>query len=91
MVKYNTIIEPDPDTAISNIVCLESSTIYDHNPTNNCDNATTILGNYPNIWIEKDGSHNMRLGDTRSYELRFGNNGNQVATDVVIHEHIPTV
>lgn len=76
---------PPAITSIGNEACVTVAGLaIDTNSENNCSSTTTALGNFTNVWIEKEGPVIASLGQTITYTLNYGNNGNALATDVVI-------
>lgn len=61
-----------------------SAETYDPDTSNNRDSAVTILGEYANVWIEKDGDSFANIGRELHYTINYGNNGNEIAEDVVL-------
>jgi uncharacterized repeat protein (TIGR01451 family) len=68
-----------------NQACI-SATTYDPNSADNCDTATTIVGDYANVYSQKTGPSYANLNREVTYTINYGNNGNIEANDVTISD-----
>jgi len=83
--NYEMIINPyvPIDEIIINSASVSAFT-YDPDLTNNSDTASTVIGDYSNVWIEKDGNQFANIGKEVTYTINYGNNGNMDAIDVML-------
>ncbi len=56
---------------------------------NDTNSATTVVGNFPNVWLTKNGPSSAALGEPFTYEITYGNNGNADATNVTVSDILP--
>lgn len=73
---------------LTNITWIENDrqeTDYD----NNADEALTIVGDYANVYIQKEGSSIVDINQTGDYQLNYSNNGNIAADNVIIRDTLP--
>lgn len=69
----------------------DGTTGVDPTPSNRSATDTTPIIAAPDLVVVKTASSTQATpGSTIIYHLRYGNDGNKVATGVVIHENIPT-
>jgi uncharacterized delta-60 repeat protein/uncharacterized repeat protein (TIGR01451 family) len=68
-----------------NQACI-SATTYDPNSADNCDSATTIVGDYANVYAQKTGPSYANLNREVTYTINYGNSGNIEAEDVTISD-----
>jgi len=57
-----------------------------------CDNtgsALTYVGNLANVFVEKSGPGCVHPGEVVSFTIRYGNNGNLAAENVVVSDEMP--
>ncbi|MFT7579118.1 MAG: putative repeat protein (TIGR01451 family), partial [Myxococcota bacterium] len=84
----------DTSADVSNGTSLTVSVSVDHPGIdcvagNNSASATVIVGSFPNIYVQMDGPTTVRVGDTFTYTVTTGNNGNAPATTVDVTASLP--
>ena len=60
------------------------TTTKDLDETNNDDTASTLVGSFANIRIEKTGPDAVKIGESITYELTYRNDGSAPAENVTI-------
>jgi uncharacterized repeat protein (TIGR01451 family) len=67
-----------------------SSGTFDTNTLNNTSSATTVVGDFANMTIQKNGPVTTGINRDITYTINYGNNGNLTANDVRITDTLPT-
>jgi uncharacterized repeat protein (TIGR01451 family) len=76
-----------PNTVVNNIVA-NSTSVCDPDLSNNTPIATSVVGAYANVYLEKTGPLFGEIGQEIVYELSYGNNGNSDAQNTMIVDTI---
>ncbi len=72
-----------------NDACVTSGTA-DLSSDNNCDSATTVVGDLANVYVHKTAPAKANINKTITYTIHYGNNGNVAAANWRITDPLDT-
>lgn len=81
----NASAPPANNAVLTNEACIASDT-HDTDSTDDCNTAKTTIANIPNLYVQKTGPVSASLGSLMEYTLSYGNNGNSLASGVILKD-----
>jgi uncharacterized repeat protein (TIGR01451 family) len=86
-ISINTTVTSSAANSVVNNVVI-STTTTETNTGNNTSSFTSTVPR-PNVYTSKTGPTTATVGSSFSYTVSYGNNGNSVASNVVIVDNLP--